>query len=215
MLLGPLATTLGDTKMDASVMALCFGLWFGLTGPLVIHVPLSLLIRHERLAVPSKQDMIFTRFIRFLAMPLAMLGLLGVASVFGSMRMNANFTALGMLLGLAAYGFFFFLYRTVSNGVSPNLLSERELWLNRWEMNRAAGQQNFLWQSVFLGSLLGLFASLIVASINPRIAETNIGEAPWSLLVFAFFPVVSVLYAWWTWYISERMYRALQVQNDT
>lgn len=201
--------------MDAAFTGFCFGVWFGLTGPLIVHVPIALLMRHERRPNPSRQEIIFVRFVRFLAGPLTILGLLGVASVFGSARQQANFTALGMFVGLAAYGFFFFLYRRASRSAAPGELSDRELWLNRWEIVRAAGRPAYLWHNTIVGSLLGFLAFFILVSVQPRVGVTNVGELPWSLLVFVFFPGVGVFYAWWTWNVSEKQFRALRSSNGT
>ena len=202
-------------RMDAAFTGFSFGIWLGLTGPLALHVPIALLVRHTRHANPSRQEIVFIRVIRFLAAPLLMLGLLGVASVFGSTREQANFTALGMFVGLAAYGFFFFLYRRSSRGEVPKLLSDRELWLNQWEMVRAAGRKTFLWQHTLMGLLLGFCAALILFSVQPHVGGTNIGELPWILVVFAFFPLVTALYSRWTWNVSERQFHALRSSNRT
>ena len=201
--------------MDAALAAFGFGIWFGLTGPLAIHVPVVLLTRHLRIAQPTRQQVIFIRTIRFLGAPLLIFGLFGVASVFGSTRQDANFAALGMFAGFAAYGLFYLLYRRASRGVDPTVLSDRDIWLNQWQMVRAAGRKTFLWQHTLMGLILGFFAAVLTAIVELRLGGTNIGELPWILVVFGFIPVASALYARWTWDVSERQFHALRGSNDT
>ncbi|MDB5812147.1 MAG: hypothetical protein JWN94_4269 [Betaproteobacteria bacterium] len=195
--------------------AFCFGIWFGLTGPLALHVSIVLLSQHARHANASRQEIVFIRVVRFIGTPLLMLGILGVASVFGFTREHANLGAIGMFVGLAAYGLLFYLYRKMSRGETPKLLSDREIWLNHWEMARAAGRKTFLLQHTLMGCLIGFFASLILYLVRPHVGGANIGEFPWILGVFAFFPLVIALYARWTWNVSEKQFYALRGDSST
>ena len=192
-----------------------FGIWFGLTAPLVIHVVARFMSAHARHLNPSRQEIVFIRVWRFLGFPLLTLGLLGVASVVGQTRDYGNVSALGMLIGLAAYGLLFLLHRRMERRENPKVLSDRDIWLSRWEMVRAAGRNTFLMQHIVMGCTLGLSASLILYAVGPRVGSTNIGELPWVLAEFAFFPLVLALYALRTWNVSERMFHALRNDAST
>ena len=195
--------------------AFSFGIWFGLTGPLALHVSIALLSRHARHANPPRQEIVFIRILRFVGAPLLILGILGVAGVFGFAREDANLVSTGMFVGLATYGLFFFLYHRMSRGDAPKVLSDRDIWLNHWEMARAAGRKTFLFQHTLMGCLIGFFASLILYAVGPRVGDTNVGEFPWVLAVFAFFPLVVAFYARWTWNVSERQFHALRGDTST
>jgi hypothetical protein len=201
--------------MDSAIAAFCFGIWCGLTGPLAIHVPVALLIRHTRQASPSREEVVFLRFVRFVMAPLLIVGLFGVAGVFGATRDQANAMALGMFAGLAAYGLALMLYRRFMRQAAPPILSDREVWLNQWEMVRAAGRGTFLTQHLIIGTVLGLLASVLVASVQPHVGAVNVGAVPWVLVVFAFFPTIVGLYARWTWNVSERQFRTLRGTSGT
>lgn len=193
-----------------------FGMWFGLTGPLALHVSIALLSKHAQHAEPSLQEIVFIRVLRFIGTPLLLLGMLGVAGVFGSApREHANLVSIGAFVGLASYGVFFFLYRRMSLVAAPKVLSERDIWLTHWEMTRAAGRKTFLAQHTIMGCVIGFFVSVILYTVGPRVGEFNVGDFPWVLGVFAFFPLVVFYYARWTWNVSERQFHALRGDIST
>lgn len=199
-----------------SVTAFGFGMWFGLTGPLALHVLIALLSRHEQHDKPLRQEIVFFRVLRFIATPLLMLGILGMAGVFGfAAREKANLVSMGMFGGMASYGVFFLLYRRMSRADAPKVLSERDIWLSNWETIRAAGRKTYLAQHVLIGCMFGLCASTLLYAIGPRVGNANIGEFPWVLGVFAFFPLVIVSYASWTWNVSERQFHVLRGNSST
>jgi len=200
--------------MDAFA-AFCFGVWFGITGPLAIHVPLALLISHSRQPNSSREAVVFIRVLRFLFAPLLILGILGVASAFGATRTQANPMAGGVLLGAAAYVWGLYLYRRYARPSQSASSSDRDIWLSRWGLVRAAGRRSFLVRNALTGAGLGVIASVLVALSGARIGEANLGAFPWVLLIFAFFPIVALLYARRNWEISERQFRAIRGTGGT
>ena len=200
--------------MDAFA-AFCFGVWFGITGPLAIHVLLAFLTSHARHPNSSREAVVFIRVLRFLFAPLLILGMLGVASVFGATKTQANPMAGGMLLGAAAYGLGLYLYRRYARQSQPAPLSDRDIWLSQWELIRAAGRRSFLMQNALSGIGLGVIASVLVALSGARIGEASLGAFPWVLVIFAFFPIAALLYARRNWEISERQFRAARGPGGT
>ena len=201
--------------MDAAFAAFAFGIWFGIVGPLTIHVPLALLVDYSRQPNPSREAVTFIRVLRLLVTPLLLLGMFGVASVFGATRAHANTMAGGMLLGAAAYGLALYLYRRYARQSQPARLSDRDIWANQWELIRAAGRRSFLVQNTVVGVALGISASVLVALSGARIGEASLGGFPWVLLIFVFFPVAGLLYARRTWEVSERLFRVIRGGDGT
>jgi len=200
--------------MDAFT-AFCFGLWFGLTGPLALHVSIVFLSRHERHAKPPPEEIVLVRVLRFVGAPLFILGIFGFAGVFGFAREQANLVSVGMFSGFAAYGVFFFLYRRMSRVQTSTARSDRDVWLDQWQMTKAAGRRTFLIQHTLMGCVIGFGASLMLYSIGPRVGDVNIGDFPWVLGAFALFPLVLVGYACWTWSVSERIFHELRGDTST
>ena len=96
--------------MDHAFGFFGLGLWFGLAGPLMVHVGIVVLDK-ARKDVLTGHKKAFVRFLQFVVYPVTILGLLGVASVIGQAPGSANFFSPGMLLGFAVYGSGFWLHR--------------------------------------------------------------------------------------------------------
>lgn len=81
--------------MNADIVGFAFGMWFGATGPLVIHVMNSCLTGNRAR-------------IRLIVIPVAVVGILGVAATFGAHWTNTY--TFGMLFGALIYALCVWLY---------------------------------------------------------------------------------------------------------
>jgi hypothetical protein len=193
----------------------CFGLWFGLTAPLVLHVSMELMLLHVQTKNPSRNEIRLIRTYRFLFAPCAVLGILGVATVLGSLKEQFNFAFYGMLVGCAVYGLCFYLYRRWDRGERWSLGSDREIWMGRWELVRAGGRANYVLQHVIQGFVIGFIASVVVLVVEPRIGRVNFASVPSVLIILAACPLMLALYARWSWAVHEKQYHALRSPNAT
>jgi hypothetical protein len=86
--------------VDAIVDSLGIGVWFGLTGPIALHVAYVVIVGN-----PGTN---LSRVVRFLGIPLFLIGIMGIA---GSLGPSGSWSALGMFFGFAVYGLCAWLHR--------------------------------------------------------------------------------------------------------
>jgi len=91
-------------------------------------------------------------------------------------------------------------------------MSPTELkWLMEWERERARGRDNFVVRGFFLiGLLPGAAMGLMLAYVQPKVGETNIGTLEWAIGVFLFVALVGLLRSWWWWHAAEKRYRGMR-----
>jgi hypothetical protein len=81
--------------VDAALDSLGIGLWFGLTAPLAIHIAVVIITKNQATAL--------SRIVRFIAVPVALFGILGIAGVLGQRPESAIWSALGLFFGGGVY----------------------------------------------------------------------------------------------------------------
>ena len=81
--------------MTEAALPFALGAWYGLSVPIIVHVAVVLLERSPRSPL--------SWVIRLIGAPVALIGQFGMAVAFGLHKVFANWTFLGMLLGLAVY----------------------------------------------------------------------------------------------------------------
>jgi hypothetical protein len=79
--------------MDAAIASFGLGLWFGVSAPVAVHTACVLISRH-----PGA----ISRSIRFLAAPVGLLGIIGVAAAIGQLS-AVDWAGFGMVLGVVVY----------------------------------------------------------------------------------------------------------------
>jgi hypothetical protein len=82
--------------MNEALGALALGLWYGLTGPLAVHIGIVLVHRNPGTNV--------SRVVRFLAAPAGMVGIVGIAATSGKYLSGAHWLAAGFVVGAGIYG---------------------------------------------------------------------------------------------------------------
>lgn len=96
-------------KMDKAIGFFGLGLWFGITGPLVLHWAFMFIEQVGRYNGTKIRAKTLDKICRFILGSLLMLGCLGIASVLGQTHGSSDYAAPGMFIGLAVSGFYIWL----------------------------------------------------------------------------------------------------------
>jgi hypothetical protein len=80
-------------------------------------------------------------------------------------------------------------------------------WDKRWEQERRAGRNRYLFRNTAIQGLLpGVVGAGILMFVEPHVGEVNIGSSPWPVVAMLLFSVAGLLISLWWWRRGEKIF---------